>query len=385
MEARPEVHPLFYESQRRARIISKQMLLCPGPVMLSDRVRSALLHMDIGHREEEFSDLLDRARLKLSQAFGVRNHDKYTSVVITGSGSAANESVLSSLGAGRRILVLTNGEFGERLIDLAEIHQLNVIRFQLDWGESFNVSDIEQAIEKAKPDVVAMVHHETSTGMLNPIDAVGKICKKHDKLFYVDAVSSLGAEYVNVEKNNIDFCTASSNKALSSVCGLSFVCGKRTAFESLKDVKSRTSYLSLYKHYHYETKLSQTPNTPAVTAMFALDAALDDLLEPGLDDRVRRCRMLASMLREELRSLGLKFIIPEGEMSSVLTTVYLPENIDYQDLREGLKKRGFVVYGGKGPLDNKVFQVANIGTIRRRYISDFAKSLKWVLSFLSVS
>lgn len=385
MEARPEVHPLYQESQRRARIIAKQMLLCPGPVMLSDRVRSALLHSDIGHREEEFSDLLDRSRLKLSQVFGVKNHDKYTTVVITGSGSAANESVLSSIGSDKRILILANGEFGERLIGLAEIHQLKVIRFQLEWGESFKVSDIEKAVKQADPDVVAMVHHETSTGMLNPIEAVGRICRKHSKLFYVDAVSSLGAEYVNVEKNHIDFCTASSNKALSSVCGLSFVCGRRTAFESLKDVKSRTSYLNLYKHYHYETRLSQTPNTPAVTALFALDAALDELLQAGLDDRVRRCRMLASMLREELRSLGLKFAIPENHMSSVLTTACLPENISYHDLREGLKKRGFVVYGGKGPLEGRAFQVANIGTVHRKYISDFARSLKWVLSFLSAA
>ena len=187
-------HQQHHESQRRARIIAKQMLLCPGPVMLSERVRNALLHSDIGHREEEFSELLDRSRLKLSQVFGVRNHDKYSTVVITGSGSAANESVLSSIGSDKRILILTNGEFGERLIYLADIHQLNIIRFQLEWGEAFKVSDIEKAIEKANPDVVAMVHHETSTGMLNPIDAVGKICKKHEKLFYVDAVSSLGAE-----------------------------------------------------------------------------------------------------------------------------------------------------------------------------------------------
>jgi 2-aminoethylphosphonate-pyruvate transaminase len=385
MEARPEIHPLFYESQRRARIIAKQMLLCPGPVMLSDRVRNALLHPEIGHREEEFSDLLDRARLKLSRVFGVKNHDKYTTLVITGSGSAANESVLSSIGSDKRILILTNGEFGERLVGLAEIHQLNVIRFQLGWGEAFTASDVERAVEKANPDVVAMVHHETSTGMLNPIEEVGKICKKHKKLFYVDAVSSLGAEYVNVEKNHIAFCTASSNKALSSVCGLSFVCGQRTAFESLKNVKSRTAYLNLYKHYQYETERSQTPNTPAVTALFALDAALDDLLEAGLDDRVRRCRMLAGKLRDELRSLGLEFIIPEDQMSSVLTTAYLPENVSYQELREGLKRRGFIVYGGKGPLDNRVFQVANIGTIRRTHINDFTKSLKWVLSVLSAS
>ena len=383
MEAISSVHSLDLEKQRRIRLLKKQVLLCPGPVMVSEHVKTALLHPDIGHREPEFSILLERVRAKLSLIFGVVHPDEYATVIINGSGSAANESVISSLGADKKILVLSNGEFGERLAELAECHELEFIHLALPWGTPIKVEDVERAIEEHHPDVVAMVHHETSTGMLNPIQLIGELTHRTGTWLYVDAVSSLAAEWVDVERNHIDLCTSSSNKALSSVTGLSFVCGRKEVFEQLKDVRCRTKYLNLYRHYQLETELAQTPNTPSLTVLFALDAALDEILERGLTNQIHRTRSFASLLREGMRSMGLSFAIPEQHMSNVLTTVLVPEGVDYQTLKDRLKERGYLVYGGKGPLSNRAFQVANIGMIKEHHLHDFLRDLQWILTLVT--
>ncbi len=385
MEAISSVHSLDLENQRRVRLLKKQILLCPGPVMVSEHVKTALLHPDIGHREPEFSALLKRARAKLSLVFGVIHPDEYATVVINGSGSAANESVISSLGEGRKILVLSNGEFGERLAELSECHELELTHLKYPWGTPIPVAEVERAIAAHDPDVVAMVHHETSTGMLNPIQKIGALTHQAGKWLFVDAVSSLAAEWVDVERNHIDLCTSSSNKALSSCTGLSFVCGRRAVFESLKHVRCRTKYLNLYRHYQMETELAQTPNTPSLTVLFALDAALDELLERGLTNQIHRTRAHATLLREGLRAMGLSFVIPEHHMSNVLTTVAVPEGVDYQAIKDRLKERGYLVYGGKGPLTDKAFQVANIGMVKEQHLHDFLRDLQWILSVLSAS
>ncbi len=386
MEAKPRRHPLFPGNEIEKRdletppvfsgIQTDQGLFCPGPVNVSNEVKEALLHPDIGHREVEFTSLLKRIRQKLSSVFGVHNFLKYTSVVINGSGSAANEAVLSSIGRNTRVLVLSNGEFGERLIELSEYYQDNVFTLELNWGESFKPGDIEKALDKYKPDLVAMVHHETSTGMLNPISLVGKLCRTRKVQLFVDTVSSLAAETVDVEKNHITYCTSSSNKAIASVCGLSFVCGRVSAFESLRDVRRQTRYLDLYRHYKYESDLNQTPNTPSLTVYFALETALNQILQDGLPARMAKIERKARLLRSEMAKMGLEAIIPEKQMSRVLTTLRLPDHISYDYLRDALKKRGFVIYGGKGPLENKVFQVANIGEIDDQSIRKFVMALR---------
>ena len=372
MEAKKLPLPLIETSiQEQIEIDDNQQLLCPGPVNVAEEVKTALVHSDIGHREHEFSALLKRARSKLSTIFGVRNTLKFTTVIVNGSGSAANEAVFSSLGRDKHILVVANGEFGDRLIDLANFYQDNVDCVQLRWGNVINLAEVEAAIKHFQPDMIAMVHHETSTGMLNPISQVGKLAKQYELEFFVDAVSSLGAENVDVEKNHITFCTSSSNKALASVCGLSFVCGRVSEFEALRDKRRQTRYLDLYRHYRYEHDRNQTPNTPSLTVYFALDAALNRILKEGLNRRLNRIGRLARLLREEMKRLGYQAIIDKKHMSRVLTTFRMPDHFSYEDIRYHLKKNGFVIYGGKGPLENKVFQVANIGEIDESAIRNF--------------
>jgi 2-aminoethylphosphonate-pyruvate transaminase len=357
------------------------VLMSPGPVMISENTRNALLHPDICHREEEFSEVLTKIRFNLLRLYGVTNDLKYSCMVLTGSGSAANEAVLSSLAPKvKKTLTITNGEFGERLALIADRHMIKKIVLRYDWGKSIRPDDVEKIlVENPDVDLVCMVHHETSTSMLNPIHSIGEITFRFGKLFFVDAVSSLGAEPVEVERNHISFCSSAPNKAIAAPPGLSFVCGERKELEKLRGLPARVSYLDLFKHYEYEEELLQTPNTPAVHLFFALDAALNEILSEDQEQRIIRYQKLASLLRTGMKKLGLSFYISEELMPNVLTTVNLPEGIDAQTFHDALREKGYIIYPGKGKLKDKVFQVANMGAVSEKDINGFLHSLKIVL------
>jgi len=359
--------------------IRRQFLFCPGPVLVSRRVKAALTTPEIGHREMEFCELLNRVRLSLGKVFGIRNFHRYTTVVLTGSGTAANEAVLGTAAVGRRLLVLTNGEFGDRLLEIATHLRLDVQALRTRWGQPFDLGAVEAALAGGAFDALAWVHHETSTGMLNPLGEIAAIARHHGVQTYVDAVSSLGGVPVDVEAHGITFCTGSANKAIASIPGLAFVCGTREAFESLASVASRSVYLDLYRHFRYNDRLYQTPNTPAVTLYFALEAALDEVLAEGLARRFERIGALARRLRRGMRRLGLRPFIPERLMSPLLTTVELPVGFSADEFHERLKRAGYVVYAGKGILRDRVFQVANIGALTARHVDAFLDALRRIL------
>ena len=359
--------------------IKKQYLLCPGPVMVPMEVKKALCHTDIGHREEEFSQILTRVRQKLSKIFGVKNFHKYTTITITGSGTAANECFISSYAIHKYCLFLSNGEFGERLVKVAKIHGVEHNHLRFNWADTFKLDEIEEELKNNKYDLVVMVHHETSTGRINPLKEVAAICNKYGTHIYADCVSSLGAEEVNIEDNNITFCSSSANKALASVSGLSFICGLKDQFEYLSDKPANTAYLNMYNHYYYQTDLLQTPNTPAVSLFFALEAALDIILEHGLAHHINKTKMLANRLRDGMKELGFKFLLPENEMSNVLTTVFIPRQFVNKNFHNILKNEGYITYDGKGELENRIFQVANMGNLVNEEIDEFLKVLAKVV------
>jgi len=357
----------------------KYLLFTPGPVNVKENVRMAICKEDICHREQDFDVLLQSVEEKLLQLFEIKRTTDYRAVVITGSGTAANESMLSSTVGEKNILIISNGEFGERLFHISEVHNKNTFVLKFGWGEKFDLEKIETFIKKNKIDVIAMVHHETSSGLLNPIEEVGMLSKAYNTLFIVDCVSSAGAELIDLEKCNISFCSSSSSKAISSYPGLSFVVGKKQEFEKLKDIQAKTTYLSLYKFYHFTHTISQTPNTPAVPLFFALEQALENILQEGISNRHQDILNRASILRTGMKKLGLKFLIDENDMCSVLTTVYTPEYIEVAVLREKLREKKIIIYEGKGEFKDKIFQVGNIGELSLTEIQFFLDTLQEIL------
>lgn len=355
------------------------LLLTPGPVNVADNVRRAITKGDICHREADFDCLLQRIERKLLNLFEIKNTPNYRAVVITGSGTAANESILSSVVGNKNILILSNGEFGERLFTISKIYNENTFLLKSTWGEKFDLKKIERYLECNDIDIVAMVHHETSSGMLNDLEKVGALSKAHGALFIVDCVSSAGAEKIDVEKCHITFCSSSSSKAVASYPGLSFVIGATNEFEKLKDLPIKTGYLNLYKFYYFMKTASQTPNTPAVPLFYALEQALDNILHEGMSHHYAGLQKKAVFLRKGMLALGLKFLIDQKYMSSVLTTVYCPPYMAIDTLRKKLREKSIIIYEGKGCFKGRVFQVGNIGELSFNDLQFFLDALKNIL------
>ncbi len=250
---------------------------------------------------------------------------------------------------------------------------------EFDWGQPLDLEQIEQYFNHHPIDVVVMVHHETSSGMLNSSEEIGKLSKSHGATFVVDGVSSVGAEVVDLEKCHIAFCSSSSSKAVGSYPGLSFVIGKTSEFEKLRDLPVKSMYLNLYKFYDYIKTTSQTPNTPAVHLFYALEQALSNIINEGIINRFATIKEKASVLRQGMLDLGLKFLIEEKDMCSVLTTVHIPSHIDVGIFRQKLREKSIIIYEGKGCFKDRVFQVGNIGELSFADLQYFLDAVKEIL------
>ncbi|HVZ58841.1 MAG TPA: aminotransferase class V-fold PLP-dependent enzyme [Patescibacteria group bacterium] len=360
-------------------------LFCPGPVNIAQSVKEAVIAHEIGHREEEFSVLLKRLNHSILDLFEIKRKRDYRAIVVTGSGSAANETVLSSIiNDNQKILVLSNGEFGERLATISSLHNPQTVHLKFKWAHTMSLGEIEATIRKEKPNAIAVVHHETSTGMLNPIAQIGKLAKKYRLVFFVDAVSSAGAEKIDVEKWNISFLSTSSSKAIGSMAGLSLIVGKKKSFEATKNNPVKVAYLNLYKFYKFAEESEHTPNTPGVPLFFALDQAITNILDYGVTAQQRKMKRLAFQMRQGLREMRLKFLLNKN-MSSTLTTVLVPKYTTVDEIKSKLREKNIIVYDGKGDFKGKVFQIATIGEMTKKDVELFLQDLRDVLGFAPIS
>ena len=355
----------------------QHILLNPGPVNVSPRVQQALLRGDLCHREEEFSDLLVAIRAKLLQAFAPSG---YTAVPVTGSGTLAVEAMVSSaLPEGKKLLVINNGVYGERMLRMAEAHRIPAVELRYDWTERPALGQIESTL-RADPaiDAVALVHHETTTGLLNLVTEVGAITRRAGRLLLLDAVSSLAAEDLDLIRDGVDLCACTANKCVQGLPGVSFVLVRTDAMAAMQHYPRRSLYLHLPLHWEAQEKRS-IPFTPSVQTWYALDAALDELLEETVTKRVKRHYTAAQLLRDGFARLGLKALLPAAHQSNTLTSLLLPEGMTYPRIHDGLKERGFVIYEGQGRLQTGIFRVANMGHLTLDDFRRFLAALEEVL------
>lgn len=346
-------------------MVEKVTLFTPGPVMTSERVKASLAHPDMGHRRPTFEQVLSSVRTSLLQLFGADG--QYSVAVISGSGTAANETALSSIiKEGEEVLLIKNGEFGGRLEEILTCYRYPLHVLDSGWGQLPDLQEVESLLAaNAKIGWVCMVCHETSTGMINPVGPVGALVRRQGRKLFVDCVSAIGGEEIDVVRDGIDVATGVSNKAVGGLCGVSFVCARRSAVPPLgPDLPRRSIYLNLQNHIQWADRFSQTPNTPSLTMVVALDAALQELLEEGVTERIHRYQACAQIIRHGLKALGLRLLLPDEQCSNTVTTAFLPEGIRLADFVGDLAGRGYLVYPGKGPLaEQNAFQVANMGMI----------------------
>jgi 2-aminoethylphosphonate-pyruvate transaminase len=360
------------------------ILLNPGPANTSRRVREALVTPDLCHREPEFFEVMRECRTRLVSVLGAGAGT--TAILFTGSGTAAVEAaVCSAVPRAGRLLVVNNGVYGDRLARIAAAHGIGAEMLKYDVVTPVPPADVE-AVLRAHADIthVALIHHETTTGLLNPVADVARVAARAGRRVIVDAMSSLFGEPLDVTADGIDFVMASANKCLQGIPGVSFVLARRTAVEALKGRPPRSVYLDLYNHWATQEQ-DNTPFTPAVQVLHAMREALVELEEEGVKARIERYAENAAVLRQGMTRLGFSILVPEGARSTILTTFRLLPGLTYEPLHDAMKRRGFIIYAGQGDIRTYAFRVSNMGTLTPHEMRAVVAAFTDVLRELGIS
>jgi 2-aminoethylphosphonate-pyruvate transaminase len=340
------------------------LLLNPGPVTLSERVRRSMTQADLCHRESEFFDLQDEARDRLLAVYEL-DPKQWSAVLMTASGTGAVESMLTSLlPAAGRLLVVENGVYGERMTQICARYGIAHARTAGSWVDAIDLDVIKACLDArgaGEPFThMAVVHHETTTGRLNDLRPLGELCRDRRINLLVDGVSSFGAEALDFADSSLAAVAATANKCLHGAPGVSFAIVRRSALEG---ATRRSYYLDLGRLSKSQDG-RDTPFTPAVHATYALVEALREFAEQGgRAARHRRYGALAEQVRSGLAALGVESLLPPEQSSVVLRAYRLPRGLDYATLHDGLKAGGFVVYAGQGDLSRTLFRISTMGDL----------------------
>jgi 2-aminoethylphosphonate-pyruvate transaminase len=357
------------------------LLLNPGPVTLSERVRRSMLQPDLCHRESEFFDLQDEARRRLLSAYSL-DSSQWSAVLMSASGTAAVESMLAALvPQGGRLLVIENGVYGDRIARICAQYAIPHERVVGDWMQAPDWGAVDAKLAASSGSSafthVAVVHHETTTGRLNDLRRLASVCRQHAAGLLVDAVSSFGAEEIDFNDSALCAVAATANKCLHGVPGAAFVIVRRP---ELSRAASRTFYLDLARLARLQDERN-TPFTPAVHAYYALVEALREYEElGGRLARYRHYAALSEQVRSGLAALGIDGVIPAAESSVVLRAYRLPSGVAYPGLHDSLKADGFVIYAGQGDLSKSLFRISTMGdltaTDMNRMLQSFTRILQ---------
>lgn len=357
--------------------IERKILLNPGPATTTDSVKNAQIIPDICPREQEFGDLMESISRDLIKIAG--GDDDYTCILIGGSGTAGMEAALSSAVNGKA-LIINNGAYGERFVNIAKAYSINFKELFFDWNEEIDLKKVEKELKEDREiNYVAMIHHETTTGILNPVKEIGELAKKYRCIFIVDAISSFAGIPFSVKDYNIDFMISTSNKCIQGIPGVVFVICRKSELEKIKNYPKRSLYLDLYEQYNSFKKERQSRFTPPVQTLYALRQAIDEFFEEGAENRYKRYRENYEILVDGMKNLGFKKIYDKIKESGILTTFWEPEdpNYSFKKMHDLLYEKGFTIYPGK--IKEKTFRLANMGAINSDDIRSFLKAMEETL------
>ncbi len=336
---------------------NEPLLMIPGPVMLHPRVLQAMSRQMINHRDKAFSGIYDECRSTLQYVLNTKN-DTY---VLTGSGSCAMEAAISNLVKGDRVVSVVNGKFGERFRDIAGRYGV-VESLEFEWGTPVSLARVEDALAKGAR-VVTMVHNETSAGVKNPAEEVGRLANKYNALFVMDCITSAGGDLVEVDKWGVDIAVTGAQKCLGAPSGLSSVTVSKKAWDAM--VKSPPYYMDLKKYKKSaEAERSETPYTPSITLFYGMQEAMRMIREETIEKRIARHRKGAEAIRAAARALGLDLYPVTDQhtvLSNTVTAIKLPAGVSDKGLRGPMKADyGVEIAGGQDRLKEKIFRIPSM-------------------------
>jgi alanine-glyoxylate transaminase/serine-glyoxylate transaminase/serine-pyruvate transaminase len=335
-----------------------RLLLGPGPSPVSPRVARALATPVLGHLDPLVLGMMDDIRARLLRIF--RAPEGSLALAVSGSGTAAMETSLANVvEPGRRIVVVTNGYFGDRIAHIAERLGGEVHRVTGEWGRAIDPAAVEAAVRAHGPAIVAVVHAETSTGVLNPVPDIARIARSHDALTLVDAVTSLGGMPVDVAGWGVDVCYSGSQKCLGAPSGLAPLVFTPRALERRVSCRSYYFDLGQLEAYWIDRKYH---HTIASTLVYALGEALAEVEEEGLDVRCQRHARHHDVFTRRLHAIGLRLLPPDEEQLWTLHTVVVPDGIDEARIRLALRDELRIEIGsGIGSLAGRIWRVGLMG------------------------
>ena len=355
------------------------LLMIPGPTMVSPRVLKAMSKSIVNHRSAVFGEILNDTNDMMSEVFQTENK----SYLITGSGTAAMEAALGNvIEKGDKILNIVGGKFGERFMQITETHQGNPVELEVEWGHAVNPDDVRYILEEEEDiKAVTIVHNETSTGVANPIEEVGKILKDYDALYVVDTVSSLGGADVQVDNYGIDMCVTGSQKCLAAPPGMAAITLNDDAWDVVDKTESKSYYLDM-KSYRKsgDKKVPETPYTPSVSLMYAMNEALNIIMEEGLEARIKRHEQAAKATINGVKAMGLELFAKEDVSSTTVTAINIPEGMTDKNLRGTMRNKYRIeLAGGQDHLKGNVFRIGHMGNISHREIISTIAALEMAL------
>ena len=359
-------------------------LFTPGPLTTSRTVKQAMLR-DLGSRDVEFINFVKDIRNRLvALGDGV---EEYTSILMQGSGTFGIESVVSSvIPPEGKLLVLVNGAYGKRLLKIANIHRIPVL--DLTFAENINpsASDLDQALESDQSIThVATIHCETTTGIINPIEEYGRIVKKHNRTYIVDAMSSFGAYPIDLKTCGIDFLISSSNKNIEGVPGFSFVLARKEALDAAKGF-ARTLSLDLFAQWEGLESDGQFRFTPPIHSILAFRQALIELeQEGGVSARGARYKKNYEATISAMQKMGFKTYLKPEDQGYIITSFYYPDhpNFNFQEFYERLSEKGHVIYPGKLSVAD-CFRIGHIGRLGLADVKALMSAIAKTLSEMKI-
>ena len=358
--------------------VEKKVLLNPGPATTTDSVKYAQVVPDICPREKEFVLLMKGLREDLVKIVH-GDLQKYTSVLFCGSGTINIDVCINSLvPEGKKILVVNNGAYNTRAVEVCEMYHIPHINLKSSVYEQPNLADVELAL-KENPDVAVVYccHHETGTGVLNPIREIGALAHQYGAIFVSDTTSTLGMIPLDLVNDNVDFCMASAQKGLMAMSGLSFIIGRRDIIEASKNYPTRSYYCNLYMQYECFEKTGEMHFTPPVQTIYATIQALKEYFEVGEETKFARHHAVYEAIHKGVAELGYKTVIDPNIESGLVVSVLYPDdpNFSFEKIHDYCYDRGFTIYPGKISTTN-TFRLCALGTITPDDIKDFFVVLK---------
>lgn len=356
--------------------MNEYKLLTPGPLTTSKSVKEAML-VDHCTWDDDYKTVTTKICQTLLDLANC-DPEYYATVLMQGSGSFGVESVLSSsIGKQDKLLIITNGAYGNRMVEMAHYIGIKHDILNFFYNETPDEKRIDEFLSK-DPHIthVAVVHCETTTGILNDIAAIAKAVKKHNKIYIVDAMSSFGGIDIEVEKLGIDFLISSANKCIQGVPGFSFIIAKKSEIHHCKN-KARSLSLSLYDQYKEMDKDGKWRFTSPTHVVLAFAQALKELeIEGGIAARNKRFKANMDLLRSNFEKIGLKPYLDGSIQAPIITTFEFPKDgFNFKDMYNFIKARGFAIYPGK-LMNLDTFRIGVIGEIYSEDIESLTKIMR---------